>query len=101
VPTITTDLAGFGQWVLDRYGDDPDRSGVKVIHRTDSNYRETVQTVVTSLINLYVMGDKQMRQVRRGARATSREASWDKFIAYYDKAYSQALAQAEQRLKQS
>ena len=38
VPTITTDLAGFGQWVLDRFGDDSDRYGVKVLHRTDSNY---------------------------------------------------------------
>lgn len=100
VPTITTDLAGFGQWVLDRFGDDSDKSGVKVIHRNDSNYNETVQAIVMSLINLYVMNDKQMRAVRRGARATSKEASWENFIGFYDKAYEHALDQAQQRKKQ-
>ena len=92
VPTITTDLAGFGQWVLDRFGNDSDACGVKVIHRTDSNYHDTVQAVASSLMNLYVMSGKSMQQVRKQARATSKEASWDNFIKYYDQAYNQALA---------
>ena len=97
LPTITTDLAGFGQWVLDNFGDDSDLSGVKVVHRTDSNYDETVQTVVSGLINLYVMEPKMMQQVRKGSRTTSKAASWENFIEYYDKAYSQALSRAEER----
>ena len=71
-----------------------------MIHRNDSNYNETVQAIVMSLINLYVMDDKQMRAVRRGARATSKEASWENFIGFYDKAYEHALDQAQQRKKQ-
>ncbi len=97
VPTITTDLAGFGQWVLDKMGDDSDACGVKVLHRTDGNYHDTVQAVALSLMNLYVMGDKTMRQVRQGARSTARQASWDNFIQYYDQAYAQALELAERR----
>ena len=97
VPTITTDLAGFGQWVLDKMGDDSDACGVKVLHRTDGNYHDTVQAVALSLMNLYVMGDKTMRQVRQGARSTARQASWDNFIKYYDQAYAQALELAERR----
>ena len=91
VPTITTDLAGFGQWVLDNFGDDSDLSGIKVAHRTDSNYAETVQTVVSGLINLYVMDPGFMKSVRKGARTTSKAASWEHFITYYDEAYEQAL----------
>ena len=98
LPTITTDLAGFGQWVLDNFGDDSDLSGVKVVHRTDSNYADTVQTVVSGLINLYVMEPKMMQQVRKGSRTTSKVASWENFIQYYDKAYSQALSRVEERL---
>jgi len=97
VPTITTDLAGFGQWVLDQFGDDSDLYGVKVVHRNDSNYSETVQTIAMSLINLNVMGDKQMKQVRKGVRTTSKVACWENFIKYYDKAYDQALEIAKQR----
>ena len=97
VPTITTDLAGFGQWVLDNFGDDSDLSGIKVVHRTDSNYQETLQSVVSGLINLYVMEDKMMKQVRKGARVTSQAASWERFIDYYDAAYRQALEEASLR----
>lgn len=97
VPTITTDLAGFGQWVLDTCGSDSDRCGVKVLHRNDSNYHETVQTIVSSLINLFMMDSKQMQAVRKGARQTSKLASWENFIKYYDAAYDLALEQASKR----
>ena len=100
VPTITTDLAGFGQWVLDTVGDDSDLSGVKVVHRTDSNYADTVQTVVSGLINLYVMEPKMMLSVRKGARDTSKLASWENFIKYYDNAYNMALDKAQERNNQ-
>lgn len=100
VPTITTDLAGFGQWVLDTRGDDSDLSGVKVVHRTDSNYNDTVQTVVSGLINLYVMEAKMMQSVRKGARDTSKLASWENFIKYYDEAYNKALDAAQERMNQ-
>ena len=95
LPTVTTDLAGFGQWVLDNFGDDSDLSGIKVVHRTDSNYDDTVQTVVSGLINLYVMEPKMMQSVRNGSRTTSKAASWDNFIKYYDEAYTAALKQLE------
>ena len=99
VPTITTDLAGFGQWVLDNFGDDSDKSGIKVVHRTDGNYHDTVQTVVSGLINLYVMQAGMMKQVRQGARVTSKAASWEHFIDYYDLAYRHALEQANRRVE--
>lgn len=97
VPTITTDLAGFGQWVLDNFGSSADKCGVRVLHRSDGNYGETVQAVVSSLINLYLMGRDEYRQVAKAARATSKAASWENFIASYDEAYDQALKKADQR----
>ena len=100
VPTITTDLAGFGQWVLDRFGDDSDRYGVKVLHRTDSNRDENVRAIAMSLMNLYVMSEKTNRAVRNANRTTSKAASWDNFIQYYDEAYKQALDMVAQRMKQ-
>ena len=100
VPTITTDLAGFGQWVLDNFGDDSDATGIKVLHRTDGNYHETVQAITSSLINLYVMDPKFAQSVSKGAQATSKEASWDNFIRFYNDAYRQALDRARQRANQ-
>lgn len=91
VPTITTDLAGLGQWVLDNYGDNPAKCGVKVIHRTDGNYGETVHAVAASLVKLYEMKPKEAEQIGKVAHVTSKVASWDNFIKYYDLAYAQAL----------
>jgi len=97
VPAITTDLAGFGQWVLDNMGNDPSACGVRVLHRTDSNYTETVSSVVSSLINLYLMPPAEARRLSKAARTTSKAASWDNFITSYDAAYEQALRLAQQR----
>ncbi len=97
VPTVTTDLAGFGQWVLDTFGNDSDACGVKVLHRSDSNYGETVQAIASSLINLYLMDPKTANGVSKAARKTSKAASWDAFIEYYVKAYDLALEAARQR----
>lgn len=100
VPTVTTDLAGFGGWVLDNFGGLSEKCGVHVLHRTDSNYDETVQSLISSLLNLYTMDDKAIARVSKAARATSKVASWDNFIKYYDDAYNHALAKAEQRNQQ-
>ena len=101
VPTITTDLSGFGQWVLDNFGDNSNASGVKVLHRTDSNYDENVQAVVSGLINLYMFSSKQAQNVSKRARATGKAASWDNFITHYESAYSEALNRAEMRINQN
>ena len=97
VPTITTDLAGFGQWVLDTWGDDSDKTGVKVLHRTDSNYHDTVQAVASSLINLYMMDDKRDAHRASRPRTTSKAASWDNFIAIMTRPMSRRSPKLQSR----
>ena len=98
VPTITTDLAGFGQWVLNTQGDNFVKSGVKVIHRTDSNYSETVAAVSDGISNVFMMQPAELRKAKNAAKRTSKLASWDNFIGYYDIAYDQALKIVQQRM---
>lgn len=93
VPTITTDLAGFGQWVLDSFGTDAISCGVKVVHRSDSNYDETVHTIADSIYNVYKMSPDEILAVRCAAKNTASHASWVKFIDYYLDVYHQALEQ--------
>ena len=73
---------------------------MKVIHRSDGNYGDTVHAVVSSLLNIYLMNDKEYSQAGKAARATSKMASWDNFIKYYDTAYEQALCCADGRNEQ-
>lgn len=88
IPTITTNLAGFGQWVMDNFGSDPASSGVSVLHRTDSNYGETVHALAAELMRYYHMPARQMLARSKAARATARAAQWKQFITAYQEAYS-------------
>ena len=97
VPTITTNLAGFGQWVLDNRGGNAKKSGVRVISRTDSNYSDAVDAIAGSMMNVYMMADTEMRRIRTHARGTGRLASWTHFMDSYTVAYLQALACAKSR----
>ena len=106
VPTITTDLAGFGLWanslqkvesgkMKDESGtgdNSPLESGVKVIHRTDSNWDEAANEIKNSILAFTKMDAKMVTQLRRRAADISKKALWDKFVKYYLEAYEVALS---------
>jgi hypothetical protein len=49
VPTITTDLAGFGLWVNGLDTCNCINDGVEVLHRTDSNYMEVADSIKNTI----------------------------------------------------
>ncbi len=92
VPTITTDLAGFGLWVNSLKGEYSQlEDGVKVIHRTDSNWNEAADEIKNSILAFTKMDTKLVTELRRRAAAISKKALWDKFVKYYLEAYDIAL----------
>ena len=100
VPCITTDLAGFGQWVnteVGHYGELKD--GVKVIHRTDYNYSEVADAIKDTVAEFSAMTKKQVADARSAAEKLSKKALWSEFIKYYHQAYDLALSRASLRLK--
>ena len=99
VPTITTNLAGFGQWVEKELGSDEMKTGVKVIHRTDSNYDEALQQIVDCVVKIDTFKPREHDKLRRAAKATSKQATWDNFMSYYTKAYELAMKNAKARNK--
>ena len=93
VPTITTDLAGFGLWANSLKGEYSQlEDGVKVIHRTDSNWHEAADEIKNSILAFTKMDDKMVTQLRRRATDISKKALWDKFVKYYLEAYDIALS---------
>lgn len=100
VPCITTDLAGFGLWVnkeLGRYGELND--GVKVVHRTDSNYHEVADNIEEALCEYSQFNAALVKSSRANAEKLSKKALWSEFIKYYDEAYDIALRNASNRIK--
>ena len=97
VPTVTTSLSGFGQWVLRAFDNYFDECGVNVIGRGDSNYRPVVENIAHSLEYLTGVDEKEYKKIRKAAMNTASEAAWPNFIRYYDTAYQLALEKAAGR----
>ncbi len=91
IPTITTDLSGFGQWVQSECGAGFDKSGVTVIHRTDSNYSEVVDQISSVVYDYLKSDDKYKKKARENAKKTANKATWNNFIKYYEDAYNEAI----------
>lgn len=98
VPTITTNLSGFGQWVLSNFDNDMMKCGVEVVSRTDSNYNDVVLSIAHTLKYLSKLSPQKLAAIRKKAIATSKLASWKLFIDYYKKAYKIACNKASSRL---
>ncbi|MDE6490415.1 MAG: glycogen/starch synthase, partial [Muribaculaceae bacterium] len=52
VPTVTTTLSGFGQWILGNFDNNFEACGVNVIARGDSNYHNVVEAIASDLLRL-------------------------------------------------
>ncbi len=97
VPTVTTSLSGFGQWVLSTSASDFEQSGVVVIPRNDSNYNEVVERLAAALRSLADVDADTRDKVSKAARATADKALWNNFIACYVDAFKKALDAASNR----
>lgn len=96
VPTITTDLAGFGLWVQQmRESDERLKAdncfGVEVIHRTDSNFDEAAEKLVECIREFALSSPEKVKKIRSSASFIAKKALWNVFIAQYRQAYDVAL----------
>ncbi|MDR2139880.1 MAG: glycogen/starch synthase [Tannerella sp.] len=100
VPTVTTDLAGFGAWAKSTVPAETLDDGVAAVHRTDDNYGEVTETVAGLLLALSRKPEAERKALRKTCFDLASKAEWQHFIAHYETAYGQALAKAAARIKQ-
>lgn len=98
IPTITTDLAGFGLWVNSELGRDGKLlDGVEVIKRTDSNYFEAAEVITKTICIFASLSEKEVDDCRKKAAKLAEKALWKHFIKNYFAAYDIALTAARKR----
>lgn len=95
VPTITTSLAGFGEWAARQ----KEQGGVTVIERNDSNFDEVAEKIADTLLQFDRLSKTEKAEVRKKAAAIAKKADWKHFFQYYRKAYDIALKKAAKRKK--
>ena len=98
VPTITTDLSGFGQWVSHNLHDID--QGVGVIHRSDYNGYIVAKNIAGMIQQFSSLNESEIKNVRKKAAVIAERAQWKHFIHFYDKAYNIALLKKNKRMKE-
>jgi glycosyltransferase involved in cell wall biosynthesis len=96
VPTITTQLAGFGLWAQEKE-DRNGAQGVEIVERTDTNYFEAAEAIKDAIVRCSEADAEQVREKREAAYRLSKEADWAHFIRYYSEAYAIALNKKQLR----
>jgi glycogen phosphorylase/synthase len=95
IPTITTNLSGFGKWISLIL--DPNDKCVEVISRDEKNSLEVIQKA-TDYINYFLSLSKSERiSISDAAKTAANKALWTNLIEEYLKAYDIALGKIEGR----
>ncbi len=97
IPTVTTNLAGFGLWAKDESDVEDLSEGVEVIERTEDNYSTVAEKIKEAMASYLQLSKSEQDKIREAAKNLSTRASWDHFIKYYFEAYHIALKNASKR----
>ena len=90
VPAITSDLSGFGDYVLQTIPD-PEQKGIFVVHRQEKTFDESAEEL-TDMMWQFVLLNRRERIMQRNAVESSAELfDWKNLRIYYDRAYALAL----------
>ena len=97
VPTVTTDLSGFGIWARDWMKEHSVSSGVTVLQRRENTYDGTVVALRQFLLSYAGLTAEERDEQRRTSRQIALNCSWEEFFPLYTEAYTLALGKAEER----
>ena len=98
IPTITTDLSGFGLWATKLHSKLGLIDGVEAVHRTDFNYQNVVADIVSLVLDFMQRSNNDIKLIREAARELADNALWSHFITYYYQAYDIALRKRNKRI---
>ncbi|MDR3127644.1 MAG: glycogen/starch synthase [Tannerellaceae bacterium] len=97
IPTVTTNLSGFGLWAAQYVDTSTVDEGVAVVKRTDGNYFEAAQNIADQVLRLASKNQKQLSDIRYRCKMLAATATWQVFIGRYLDAYRIALARNNQK----
>jgi phosphorylase/glycogen(starch) synthase len=95
IPTITTNLAGFGIWAMPFSHSILD--GVAVVKRNDSNYSQAAKEIAEIIDSFATLPDDKIKTARQKAADLADKLEWDNLIENYYHSYDIALKDVNKR----
>ena len=89
-PSISSDLAGFGRYVLDLY-DNPDAHGIQVLTRRGRSFHDAASDLTLRLLAFTRMSRRDRVELRNEVERRSWDFDWSRLGSAYHKAHDLAL----------
>lgn len=89
VPTLTTTLSGFGQWV--QQINEANKGGVEIIPRSDSGCEGLIRGISSYIRRFSKKTDTQIQEAKTNAKQIASKTLWKHFITHYHQAYKIAI----------
>lgn len=90
VPTVTSDLAGFGDYVSEHVADH-DRRGIYLVKRNKKSFHDAAGQLANRLYNYVRLSRRDRIDLRNRTESSSSLFDWTNLNKFYDQAYLQAL----------
>ena len=91
VPSVTSDLAGFGEYVMNSF-ENPEERGLYVINRRDQSFDLAANQLADKLFSFIQMMRKDRITQRYVLERDSEHFDWKNLTSHYNAAYELALA---------
>ncbi len=89
VPTVTTDLSGFGAYV-ERHVPDALQNGTLVLNRAKGGTGECIQQLTSYLFKFCELNRRERIALRNRAERLTERFTWDVMAAHYHRAHAEA-----------
>lgn len=89
VPTATSDLAGFGDYVKKNVGH-PERSGIWVVNRHNKSFDDAANQLANYLYSFIQMSRRERITLRNKVESSAVLFDWNNLARYYNMAYQLA-----------
>jgi glycogen synthase len=86
VPTVTSDLSGFGDYAL-KHMPGAERKGVYVVRRRDQSYEVQAEQLACWLFDFVRFSRRERMKQRNRLENASQDFDWSNLYQYYERAY--------------
>ncbi len=90
VPTITSDLAGFGDFVKQNINE-KNHSGTYIVNRKGKSFAESAHELYLQMYRFLQLSRRERITLRNRVEASSVQFDWQYLLKYYEEAYLKAL----------
>lgn len=90
IPTVTSDLAGFGDYANDKIRN-LEEGGIYMVNRRHQDFDAAAEQLADHLFNFVQKNRRERIALRNKVESSSKEFSWDALGRYYIEAYRMAV----------